>query len=131
MRKLFVSSMFVLVAVLTFSSFVMAQNQGGAGAPAAPAARPETKPWNLPEQPRTTPPPAPVARPPLFFKQEWKIPAGEPRASNPDPCCVPLSQESVANPNLVLKAYGVGKDLNIVGTSGDEGNPLHLWTGLC
>jgi hypothetical protein len=131
MRKSFVSLMFVLVAVMTFSSFVMAQNQGTAGAPAAPAARPETKPWNQPEQPRTTPPNAPVARPPLVFKQEWKMPAGAQGPSNPDPCCWVMSQDSVATPNVMLKVYGPSNNWAMVGNSGDEGNPIHSWTGLC
>ena len=131
MKKLLVSSMVTLVAVLVLSCIVIAQNQ-----PAAPAAqqqaRPETKPWNLPEQPRTgAAPAAPAPRPALFFREEWKMPAGEPRASNPDPCCWPLTSESVASSNLELNVYGSGKDLNLVGNPGDDFNPIHSWTGLC
>ncbi|MBV8844459.1 MAG: hypothetical protein JO307_16750 [Bryobacterales bacterium] len=63
-------------------------------------------------------------RPPLFFREEWKpTPSGAEAAVTP---------AGVSNANLELKLYGPsGKDIQLTGNSGDEGNPLHLWTGLC
>lgn len=68
----------------------------------------------------------PVAkRPGLFLKEEWKAPAsGREAVVNP--------AEAVSNPNLELKLYGPGaKDIQTMGMSGSESNPVHLWTGLC
>jgi hypothetical protein len=64
------------------------------------------------------------ARPPLFFREEWKqVPAGGEH---------PVTLEATANPSLELKLYGKsGKDIQLTGAAGDENNPIHLWTGLC
>jgi hypothetical protein len=65
-----------------------------------------------------------ATRPPLFFREEWKqTDKGGEHAV--DPATV------VANPNLELKVYGDAKNLLETGTAGDEGNPIHLWTGTC
>ena len=84
----------------------------GAGAPAAgtaqgaaPAARGGT------------------SRIPLFFREEWKQ-----DATNSEH---PVSQESVANPNLELKLYGPNHDVLIAGSPTNETNPPHVWTGSC
>jgi len=65
-----------------------------------------------------------AARPPLFFREEWKqTPAGGEAAITPS---------AVSNANLELKLYGPsGKDIQLTGSAGDENNPIHLWTGLC
>lgn len=80
---------------------------GAAGAPqgAAPAARGGT------------------SRIPLFFREEWKQ-----DATNSEH---PVSQESVANPNLELKLYGPNHDVLIAGSPTNETNPPHVWTGSC
>jgi hypothetical protein len=62
-----------------------------------------------------------TGRIPLFFKEEWKTPAME----------QPVTQESVANPNLELKLYGQKHDVLIAGSSTTETNPPHVWTGTC
>jgi hypothetical protein len=67
---------------------------------------------------------AAAGRAPLFFREEWKQSAagGE----------HPVSQESVANPNLELKLYGSSaKEIAVTGAATDENNPIHAWTGLC
>jgi hypothetical protein len=63
-------------------------------------------------------------RPPLFFKEEWKqLPSGGEHA---------VTTEATANPNLELKLYGPSaKEMQLTGVAGNEGNPIHLWTGLC
>jgi hypothetical protein len=65
-----------------------------------------------------------AARPPLFLREEWKqTPANDEH---------PVTQESVANPNLELKLYGPSsKEIQLTGSAGDESNPIHLWTGMC
>ena len=61
-------------------------------------------------------PPAPP--PPLFFKESWKNAPGN----------VPVTQEFVTSPDLVLNTYGTGKeDFGVT----SEGNVPHIWTGLC
>lgn len=69
--------------------------------------------------------PARTVRPQLFFSEEWKQNAGGREAPvNP--------AEAVANPDLELKLYGAdGKDIQLTGSAGNAGNPVHLWTGLC
>jgi hypothetical protein len=65
-----------------------------------------------------------MARPALFFREEWK--------AAPGPMEHAISQEAVANPNLDLKLYGASsKEIQETGKVGDETNPLHVWTGLC
>jgi hypothetical protein len=65
-----------------------------------------------------------AARPVLVFKEEWKqTPAGGEHG---------LVAEDVSNPNLDFKVYGVKpEELLVTGTTGDEGNPVHAWTGTC
>jgi hypothetical protein len=65
------------------------------------------------------------ARPPLFFREEWKqTPAGGEHQVVP--------AESVANPDLTLSLLGpTGKEMLMTGAAGDETNPIHLWTGMC
>jgi hypothetical protein len=66
---------------------------------------------------------APAARPALVIKEEWKQTAagGE----------HPFAAEDVSNANLDFKVYGVKtEDLLLTGT-GRDGDPIHLWTGLC
>lgn len=63
-----------------------------------------------------------ATRPGLFFKEEWKSDGKE----------SPMTQGNVANPNLELKFYGPsGKEMLVTGASGNDGNPVHAWTGLC
>jgi hypothetical protein len=63
-------------------------------------------------------------RPPLFFREDWKQPEGGEHPVD--------AAATVANPNLELKLYGPGaKDIQATGTTGNESNPVHLWTGLC
>jgi hypothetical protein len=67
--------------------------------------------------------PAGAPRPPLFFREEWKMgPAAGEHA---------VTQDGIANANLELKLYGAGKEIQETGNAGDAGNPIHLWTGLC
>jgi len=65
-----------------------------------------------------------AARPPLFFREEWKqTPAGGEHA---------LMTESVGNPDLTLNFVGpTAKELLLTGNAGDENNPIHVWTGMC
>lgn len=67
--------------------------------------------------------PAGPPRPPLFLREEWKQAAGAGEHA--------VTTDGVANPNLELKLYGAGKDIQITGNAGDANNPIHLWTGLC
>ncbi len=64
------------------------------------------------------------SRPPLFFREEWKIAPGAGEH--------PVGPDAVSNPNLELKLYGLsGKQIQETGAPGDENNPVHMWTGLC
>jgi len=64
------------------------------------------------------------ARPPQFFREEWKV--------VPGPMEHAVTQDAVANPSLELKLYGAsGKDIQETGKPGEDTNPLHVWTGLC
>ena len=68
---------------------------------------------------------APITVPGLFFKEEWKRPAGEPGQ-------VPVTAANVSNPDLQLKVYGTdAKNLTISGAPGNPTAPLNLWTGMC
>ena len=99
-------------AFVLFSSVCTFAQQGAAPAtPAAPAA------------PRAAAP-ARAGRPPLFFREEWKqTPANDEH---------PVTQESIANPNLELKLYGTtSKEVQLTGRATDENNPIHVWTGMC
>lgn len=61
-------------------------------------------------------------RPSLFFREDWKeIPAA-----------IPVTQEHVANGNLVLSLYGPGQD-SIKKSNHDHpvDDPYYIWSGLC
>jgi hypothetical protein len=62
-------------------------------------------------------------RPPLFFREEWKQGAagGE----------HPVTEAALANPNLELTLIVPTGQIELTGTAGDEGNPVHVWQGLC
>jgi hypothetical protein len=62
-------------------------------------------------------------RPPLFFREEWKQgPAGGEHV---------VSAAALANPKLELTLIAPGGQIEVTGTAGDEGNPVHVWQGLC
>jgi hypothetical protein len=67
---------------------------------------------------------APPARPPLFLREDWKqMPAGDEH---------PVTQQSIAIPNLELKLYGTtSKEVQLTGSPTNESNPTHVWTGMC
>jgi hypothetical protein len=68
--------------------------------------------------------PARATRPAIFLKEEWKQ-----TAANDEH---PVTQESLANPNLELKLYGPSaKEIQLTGRAADETNPIHVWTGMC
>ena len=68
--------------------------------------------------------PAGPPRPPLFFKEEWKLAPGAKEHA--------VETDAVSNSNLELKLYGAdGKDIQETGEPNNPGNPVHLWTGLC
>lgn len=68
------------------------------------------------QPPANRPPPEPPL--PLLFKEEWK--------PTPTPTAVLLSQDMVANPDLLVTVYGpIAPDLNAA-----NGEP-HIWTGMC
>jgi hypothetical protein len=61
----------------------------------------------------------------LFFKEGWKTVTGN----------IPLTQDAVTNPDLVLAQYGPGNktdhpEVDDFGITA-EGNMNHIWTGLC
>lgn len=67
---------------------------------------------------------APAGRPPLFFREAWQQTAegGE----------HPVTQQSVANPDLELKLYGADAgEIQLTGVAGNEAGPIHVWSGLC
>jgi hypothetical protein len=61
-------------------------------------------------------------RPGLFFREDWKETPAE----------IPLSQDHVNNPNLILSIYGPGKD-SIKKSHHDAppDDPYYIWSGLC
>ncbi len=104
------------VAAIAAASAVC--SAAGAQPPAAPAA---------PAKPATPaaekgPPPPPVLRPGLFFKEVWH--------ENPKQDEQPVDPaKSISNPDLELKQYGPGIVLLVQGKDGDDNNPSHVWTG--
>lgn len=61
-------------------------------------------------------------RPGLFFREDWKeIPAS-----------IPVTQEHVSNPDLLLNLYGDGAD-SIKKSHHDKpvDDPYYIWSGLC
>ncbi|MCU1337384.1 MAG: hypothetical protein JWO19_2965 [Bryobacterales bacterium] len=86
------------------------------------------------QEPKPAVPPGPAkegkgkgkqaARPPLFFREEWKQ-----TAAGGEHGVLP---ESVGNPDLVLNLVGpTAKEMLLTGNAGDENNPIHVWTGMC
>lgn len=63
-----------------------------------------------PAERRAPPPPLP-----LLFKETW----------TQTPKAVPLAQDVVSNPDLLLTVYGEAPEVN------SEGGTPHIWTGLC
>lgn len=65
----------------------------------------------------------PIARPGLFFEEDWKQTAkgGE----------HPVTGESNSNPDLDVEMYVPKGQILLTGAAGDENIPIHLWTGLC
>jgi len=61
-------------------------------------------------------------RPGLFFREDWKESSA----------ATPITQEHVANANLVLKLYGPGKD-GIKKSHHDtpKDDPFYVWSGTC
>jgi hypothetical protein len=76
------------------------------------------------QAPKPAPEPARPARPPLFLQEEWQqIPGGGEHA---------LTPASVTHANVEMKLYGPSSaELQLTGAAGNEGNPVHVWTGLC
>ncbi len=61
-------------------------------------------------------------RPPLFFREDWKE----------TPAATPVTQEHVANPDVLLALYGPGKD-GIKKSHHDKpaDDPFYVWSGTC
>jgi len=62
------------------------------------------------------------SRPGLFFREDWKE----------TPAATPITQDHVANPDLLLKVYGPGKE-GLKKSHHDQpaDDPFYLWTGTC
>lgn len=61
-------------------------------------------------------------RPALFFREDWKE----------NPAAHPVTQEHVANPDLILKLYGPGREF--IRKSHHEkptDDPFYIWSGYC
>ena len=63
----------------------------------------------------------PKDRPPLFFREDWKE----------TPAAMPITQDHVANPSLILSLYGPGKD-HMRKSHHDKpaDDPFYIWGGL-
>jgi hypothetical protein len=61
-------------------------------------------------------------RPGLFFREDWKETPPE----------IPLSQNHVNNPELLVQLYGAGKD-SLKKSNHDRpvDDPFYVWSGLC
>jgi hypothetical protein len=61
-------------------------------------------------------------RPPLFFREDWKE----------TPAATPVTQDHVANPDLLLALYGPGKE-GVKKSHHDKpaDDPFYIWTGTC
>ena len=110
---------FILAAVAVFGvcATATAQQAPAGGARQGGAAPAGARQGGAPGGGRAT-------RPPIFLKEEWKqTPANDEH---------PVTQASIANPNLELKLYGASsKEIQLTGRAGDENNPIHVWTGMC
>ena len=61
-------------------------------------------------------------RPGLFFREDWKETPPE----------IPVSQNHVSNPALILQTYGAGKDsLKKSNHERPVDDPFYVWSGLC
>lgn len=61
-------------------------------------------------------------RPGLFFREDWKETPPE----------IPLSQNHVNNPDLLVQLYGAGKDsLKKSNHERPVDDPFYVWSGLC
>ena len=61
-------------------------------------------------------------RPGLFFREDWKETPPE----------IPLSQDHVDNPELLVELYGAGKDsLKKSNHERPVDDPFYVWSGLC
>ncbi len=61
-------------------------------------------------------------RPGLFFRENWKE----------SPAEIPLSQNHVENPQLLVQLYGAGKDsLKKSNHERPVDDPFYVWSGLC
>lgn len=74
------------------------------------------------EQQSVNNPETPTYRPSLFFREEWKA----------IPFATPITQEHVANEDLILSLHGPGAD-NIRKShhSRPVDDPYYVWSGLC
>src|SRR5262245_10756996 len=102
----------------------------GALAQQPPAGRAETPAGQGAAAPAARGPAA--AKPPLFFREEWKQPPYTGQLNDP---ARRLTQDAVTNPNLELKVYGACKSsmlgVEVYGTPKDTIFPMNLWTGMC
>ena len=63
-------------------------------------------------------------RPPLFLREAWQQISGG--GENP------VTPASLTGPNVEMTLYGPSSDeIQLTGAAGNEGNPVHVWTGLC
>jgi hypothetical protein len=82
----------------------------------------------LAQAPQASAPPGPPTarptRPPLFLKEEWQqIPGGGEH---------PVTPASITRRNTEMTLYGASSsEIQLTGNVGDEGNPVHVWTGMC
>lgn len=61
-------------------------------------------------------------RPGLFFREDWKE----------SPAEIPLNQNHVNNPELLVQLYGAGKDsLKKSNHEQPVDDPFYVWSGLC
>ncbi len=61
-------------------------------------------------------------RPGLFFREDWKE----------SPAEIPLNQNHVDNPELLVQLYGAGKDsLKKSNHEQPVDDPFYVWSGLC
>jgi hypothetical protein len=69
-------------------------------------------------------PPAPATRPPLLFKEDWRLP---PHVGQPNDENMRFTPAVVTNPNLEGRLYG--PDSSVVRAAEHEGR-IDLWTGM-
>ncbi|HTT06938.1 MAG TPA: hypothetical protein VMF64_16790 [Steroidobacteraceae bacterium] len=76
---------------------------------------------------------APMLRPALLFKEEWKRPVETADQPARHGLNVALTSAANSNPELDLQLFVPGGQLQLVeeGSAENGNNPLHVWTGLC